>query len=432
MLDDGVLEIEIHEELFNPPYLPMLEEQTPMQIFFGGSSSGKSVFLVQRAVYDLLQGRRNYLIVREVGRTLRGSVMNEVKKCIKLWGLVDEFKINESFGTVTCKSNGYQIMFSGLDDVEKLKSVTPAEGVITDIWIEEATEIEYASLKQLEKRLRGGEESISKRLILSFNPILKDHWIYEKYFSSIAWADDQTFFKDDNVVILKTTYKDNKFLTKQDRERLESESDKYWHDVYVLGNWGILSGVIFENVSIEDLSGMTSQFVNHRNGLDFGFAQDPAAVPVMHYDKSRKTLYIYKEFYEQGLTNDTLAQEIKNLIGTRLIVCDSAEPKSIQELRNLGVEARPALKGPDSIRFGIQFLQQLRIVIDKKCTNAKREFQSYHWKTDRSGHVVKVPVDRDNHLIDAARYALESDASDFEPAWEREDSKVDNFQSRWV
>ncbi len=177
---------------------------------------------------------------------------------------------------------------------------------------------------------------------------------------------------------------------------------------------------------------MRNQFVNHRNGLDFGFAQDPAAATVMHYDKSRKSLYIYKELYEQGLTNDTLAQELKNLISDRLVICDSAEPKSIQELRNLGVEARGALKGQDSVRFGIQFLQQLQIFIDPSCINAKREFQSYHWKVDKGGNVLKVPVERDDHLIDATRYALEGDASDYEPVWEKDDGKVENYVSRWA
>jgi phage terminase large subunit len=169
-------EVEIHAEVFNKVYLPYLQDVAPMQIFFGGSSSGKSVFLSERCVFDLLQGGRNYLACRQVGRTIRGSIAQEIHKVINTWNMERLFAINKTDGTITCH-NGYQCIFSGLDDVEKLKSITPAKGVITDIWVEEATEIEPASLKQLEKRLRGGSEKIDKRLTLSFNPVLQLHWI---------------------------------------------------------------------------------------------------------------------------------------------------------------------------------------------------------------------------------------------------------------
>jgi phage terminase large subunit len=402
-------DVEIHTEVFNKAYLPYLDNVTPLQIYFGGSSSGKSVFLAQRPVIDILQGGRNYLVCRQVGRTVRGSVVQEITKVIKTWGLEKLFSINKTDGTITCH-NGYQIIFPGLDDVEKLKSITPAKGVITDIWVEEATETEPDALKQLEKRLRGGSEGIQKRLILSFNPIMQSHWIYSEYFASTAWADDQTEYHDENISILKTTYKDNRFLTKQDVNRLENEKDKYYRDVYTLGKWGVLGDVIFTNWRVEDLSGIADQFTNHRAGLDFGFSSDPAAMPVMHYDRMRKTLYIYDELYERGLTNQGLAPEIISRIGNKPVTCDSAEPKSIQELQVAGVAARAARKGKDSVNFGVQWLQGLSaIIIGTNCINAKREFSTYHWKKDKDGNSMRVPVDKENHLIDGVRYGLEDD-----------------------
>jgi phage terminase large subunit len=379
-----------------------------MQIFFGGSSSGKSVFESERCVFDILEGNRNYLVCRQVGRTLRGSVFTEVCKTITRWGVNDLFDINKSDMVITCH-NDCQIIFTGLDDVEKLKSITPKKGVITDIWAEEATETEEGSLKQLEKRLRGGSENIPKRITLTFNPILQSHWIYQTYFSGFAWADDQKYYSTPELAILKTTYKDNRFLTKQDVERLENEKDKYYYDVYTLGKWGVLGNVIFTNWSVQDLSGVHDQFTNHRNGLDFGFSSDPAALWVSHYDSKRKTIYIYDELYERGLTNDILATEIIKKVGSQYVVCDSAEPKSIQELQNHGVNAIPARKGKDSVNFGIQWLQQQSIVIDSKCINARNEISTYHWKQDKDGNAMKVPSEKNNHLIDGGRYALEDD-----------------------
>ena len=414
--------------MINDAYLPHLDNLSRLQIFYGGSSSGKSVFLAQRCVIDVLQGGRNYLVCRQVGRTVRKSVYNEIKKVYTDAGLASLFDANKSDGVITC-ANGHQILFAGLDDTEKIKSMTPEQGVITDVWVEEATETEPDAIKQLLKRQRGGDESTPKRLTLSFNPIYRSHWIYQTYFAPIAWADDQTEYKTPDLAILKTTYKDNHFLTAADRADLENEQDEYYRDVYTLGKWGILGDVIFKNWRVEDLSGMTNQFVNHRNGLDFGFSSDPAALAVTHYDKSRKTIYIYDELYERGLTNDALAPEIKSRIGKQYVYCDSAEPKSIQELNNYGVNAVGVKKGKDSVLFGIQWLQQQTIVVDAQCINARNELGVYHWKKDKDGNSLRIPVDKNNHLIDGLRYAYE----DMGAGWADVDDlgSVEGYRSRW-
>jgi phage terminase large subunit len=309
---------------------------------------------------------------------------------------------------ITC-SNGYQIIFAGLDDVEKMKSLAPARGAITDIWVEESTEVEKNSIKQLYKRQRGGDDNTPKRLSMSFNPILQSHWVYEEYFSKIGWADKQTEYKTDELSILKTIYKDNRFLTPNDIKDLENETDKYYYAVYTEGQWGVLGNVIFTNWRVEDLSKLRDQFTNIRNGLDFGFSSDPAALVTTHYDRMRKIIYIYNELYETGLTNDVLAEQAKDKIGKDRVACDSAEPKSIAELQNFGVDAYPVKKGKDSVNFGIDWLKQQTIIIDTSCINTRNEFQQYKWKEDAGGNALKIPVDKNNHLIDALRYAYEDD-----------------------
>lgn len=400
------VKLNVSTEIFNDVYIPYLFDDTPTQIFYGGSSSGKSVFLAQRTVLDLMKGGRNYLVIRNVAKTIRDSVYNEIIKAISDMGLNSFFTVQKSEFTITC-FNGYQILFCGLDDPEKIKSITPAKGVITDIWIEEATEADYNAYKQLTKRLRG-RSKVSKRMILSFNPILQDHWIYKEFFLNV-WDDSKRKYKDDKLSILKTTYKDNKFLTEQDIRALEDETDKYFYEVYTLGNWGVLGTVIFKNWRVEDLSWLRDIADNCRNGLDFGFAEDPSALVYTHYDRKKKTIYVLDELYMTWLTNDVLAEEVKKIIGNQLVVCDSAEPKSIKELRQYGVNAIGAKKGKDSVNHGIQWLQQQTIVVDVKCQNMKNELMKYRWKEDKNGNVLPVPVDKDNHLIDALRYAYEDE-----------------------
>lgn len=405
------MNVEIDPQVFNTAYIPHLKNYARKQIYFGGSSSGKSVFLAQRDVIDLMRGGRNFLVCRQVAKTLRGSVVQEIRKIISEWGLAHLFDINKTDGTVTCKNNGYQIVFAGLDDVEKLKSITPAKGVFTDVRLDEATEVSRDAIKQLEKRQRGGSEDVQKRLVISFNPIFQQHWIYEDYFAPLGWATDQTEYTAQDLSILKTWYIHNRFLTKQDIAGLLDEKDEYYRNVYTFGNWGVLGDVIFTNWTVEDLSDKREQFTNLRNGLDFGFASHPAAISRSHYDKTRKIIYIFGEMYETGLTNDLLSAEAIRICGKERIIGDSAEPKSIAEMQNHGVGIVGAKKGKDSITFGIDWLKQQTIVIDKTCVNHIKEFQQYQWKKDANGNTVTPPkpVDKNNHLLDALRYAYEDD-----------------------
>jgi phage terminase large subunit len=394
-----MIEYEISRGKFNAAYLPYIDDTTNTQIYFGGSASGKSYFLAQRTILDVVSQKRNYLICRKTARTIKRSVFNELMKAINNFNMQSLFTLNRTDYSLTC-INGCQILSAGLDDPEKIKSITPINGVLTDIWIEEATEVEYEDVQQLKKRLRGKSES-NKRLIMSFNPIYQTHWLYKEYFSHFSG----TFYRNSDIMILKTTYKDNRFLTAQDISNMENEKDNYFYNVYTLGNWGVVGKTIFQNFKVETFD--SSAFDNIYYGLDFGFSTDPTAFIKIHYDKKYKKLYIMDEFEELELTNDKIAEKLQSIIGSEYITCDSAEPKSIRELQLLGIKGKPAKKGKDSVNFGIDWIKRHEIIIHPNCVNFKREIELYQYTSDRNGLHINRPMDRDNHLIDAMRYALE-------------------------
>lgn len=404
-------------DFFNDVYLPYAHGfSRPTEIFYGGSSSGKSNFIAHRTVLDIMDGGHNYLVIRRYANTVTKSVFNEIQKAIIELQVGKHFNIVPSQGHITC-TNGYQILFSGMDDSEKVKSITPRKGVITDVWYEEATEAAQDDVKQLRKRLRGrssyfGRE-VSKRIILSFNPIYRTHWIVSGYFTPIGWKDDQTEYCDDDISILKTTYKDNKFLTEQDCKALEDETDPYWYDVYTLGNWGVLGDSILTNWRAEDLVGEWATFDNIRNGFDFGYSSDPASYVRVHYDRKKKRIYVFSGWEQRELTNPAAAIRLKVIVGDEPLFCDSAEPKSIQELKDNEINAVPTKKGKDSVLHGIQWLQQHEIIVDSSLQHIINELTIWSWKKDKDGNSLPIPEDKNNHSIAALRYALEVEFAGF-------------------
>jgi len=402
------ININIDPRIFNDVYYKYaMNNDKRYQIYYGGSSSGKSfAVLGQRTILDVLGGKRNYLIVRNTQRSIRKSSFNEVTKAIKAFKVQDYFHVNKTDLTITCTLNDCQILFLGLDDPENIKSITPIKGVITDIILEEATQVTYTAYKQLDKRLRG-ISPVPKRMTFIFNPVLKDHWLYAEFFQSWNDGDKYREWRDRSLSILKTTYKDNKYLSEEDIRALEEETDKYYYEVYTLGNWGILGALIFKNWKTADLTDLIPTFDNIYNGVDWGYSTDPFAFIRCHYDKMRRRLYIFDELYLYEASNELSGYQVKQKVGREIVTCDSAEPKSIADFKTLGVNAIPAKKGKGSIEHGIKFLKSLEIIIHEDCMNTKLEFSKYKWKEDKNGNVLPVPVDKDNHLIDALRYALE-------------------------
>ena len=232
--------IRISKKVFNDVYLPYLNNQDRYLVFFGGGSSGKSYFIGERVIYKMITPKKcNYLIVRQTADTNRRSTFPLLKQVISNWNLSEHFKINESDMRIICKLTGNEVAFAGLDDVEKIKSITFANGELTDIWVEEATECQEADINQLKVRLRGGKSK--KQIVLSFNPINIQHWI-KKHFIDSGLA-----------TVCFSTYKDNKFLTDDDRKALEDlkQIDEYTYEVYCLGKWGILGKTVFDARAIQ-------------------------------------------------------------------------------------------------------------------------------------------------------------------------------------
>lgn len=391
--------INIDPRTINPVYQYLYDNDTPTQIVFGGSSSGKSHAIASFVVLWALRGR-NILVVRQVAASIRKSVYNELIKAISRLKLGAYFTINKTDLLIQCNISDGAIMFVGCDDVEKVKSITPPKASGFDVeWLEEATELSESTFNQLQLRMRG-KTKFKKKTIVTFNPIYESHWIYKRWFIGE---------QSDDVLILKTTYKDNKFLGDEEIKVLEDMKNvsPYHYDVYCLGNFGVLGSRVFENWTAEyfDVNDIRS---NNYIGLDFGYSVDPASVCFMKYDQTNRTIYIYDELYMRGLTNDKLAQEIhtkllSNNITSYEILCDSAEPKSIQELRDHGIRANKTIKGPDSILKGIDWILQNKIKVHPRCVNMIEELKLYIRK-EINGEIQKEPIDKYNHLIDAMRY----------------------------
>ena len=390
----------------NDAYMPYLEATQYIQIFFGGSSSGKSYFISDRTVIDNINGY-NYLVCRNVGNTIKKSVFNQIVKSINNMCLSMFYRINKSDMTITCTRNGKQILFAGLDDVEKLKSITPENGVLERVWIEEATEVKREAFLQLKKRLRGRTDK-HKGIILTFNPVLKSHWIYKEFFSD-CWDESKNTYSDDRKLIVKTTYKDNNYLTPDDVYELEHEADQYFYNVYTLGNWGILGNLIYKNWSTADLSGMVHTFDNVVNGLDFGFS-NPNALIRAHISEKSKTIYVFQELCKRGQTYDSLIADIKRMCGNGIVTCDNEDSRGLFMLQTAGIKAVPAKKGADSVLNGITWLSGYKIVIDISCQEFINEIQQYHWQEDKDGNVLEKPVKKKDHLLDALRYAVEQES----------------------
>jgi phage terminase large subunit len=235
--------INISKKVFNKAFIPYLDNNKRYLVFYGGAGSGKSFFVVERYIYKLLKSKKfNLLVVRATGKSNRDSTFALFKQVISKWNLSKHFKINESDLRIKCLLNDNEIIFSGLDDVEKLKSVTFSKGELTDVWIEEASEILEADFNQLDVRLRG--KGTKKQIVISFNPIDINHWLKKRFF-------DRT---DDNIEILHSTYKDNDFLDEDYKKLLESykETDPYYYDVYALGKWGVLGKTVFDARKIQE------------------------------------------------------------------------------------------------------------------------------------------------------------------------------------
>ena len=380
----------------NKAYKDARSTQARYRLIYGGSGSGKSHYIGQEVLLNMIiDGDYHYLAVRKTGKSIRLSVYKMFTSLIAQYGLSKYFVIRDTDMSIHCVSGSW-LVTSGLNDVEKLKSITD----VNRIWVEEASEISEQDFRQLDLRMRG-KNRIGYQITMSFNPISELHWLKKVFFD----------VGKENSFILRTTYKDNSFVDdqyKRNLELLEFEDYQYYR-IYALGEWGELGNVIFKNWEKSSLTGLKDQFDNYFNGLDFGFADDPLAFIRVHYDRKHKTIYVTDEIYQTQLLNDEASELLKPIVGNEIVTSDSSEPKSIADLKRYGINAKGAKKGKDSVLFGVKWLQGHKIIIDEGCVNFIREISGYKWREDKDGNVIPKPVDFNNHLIDALRYALESE-----------------------
>jgi len=379
-------------ELTNEAYHSYYTDDSRYVLYYGGAGSGKSVFAAQKHMVRILnEPNHRILVVRKVARTLRHSVFALFRDLIAEWGLTKLFKVNKSDMEITCV-NGNQILFAGLDDVEKLKSITG----ITSIWIEEASEIAESDFNQLDLRLRGKSKNY-KQITLTFNPISALSWLKAHFFD----------VSRPNVTKLKTTYKDNRFIDKEYKEMIEelANKDHVLYQIYALGEWGLLGNLIYTNWTVEEISTDDEWYGSTYQGLDFGFNNPSAYLKVgMHDDE----LYVYDEFYRKGLTNTELIKELTGQVDKwQLITADSAEPDRIKEFKNAGFKIVGAKKEKGSVETGIDYIKHRKLHVHPRCVNMIKELQSYKYKEDKDGRVYDQPVDMYNHLLDGLRYALD-------------------------
>ena len=397
------IDLKISGKVFNKAYLPYLfDYEKRYEVYYGGAGSGKSVFVAQKVILKALKSKRKILVLRKVDRTVENSVYTLLKEQLGFFKILSYCKVNKTTHSIEFP-NGSIVLCTGLSERERIKSITG----ITDIWIEEATEFTQEDFNQLDLRLRDGAGAL--QIYLTFNPVSKANWTYGLFFDGAASEDIKSF--RDKVLIIQTTYKDNKFLPDSYIDSLESliKTNPSYYKIYALGEFASLDKLIFTNwregIAPEDKSGLTLLC-----GLDFGYTNDASAFIVSWLDSKNKIVFIVDEFYKTGMLNNELAAMIiQKGYGKDMIIADSAEQKSIEEIKREGVpRIKPAKKGKGSILQGIQQLQQYEIVISPRCTNTIIEFQNYSWKKDKnSNEYINEPIDEFNHCIDALRYSLQ-------------------------
>ena len=393
----------ISKQCFNDVYLPQLQNyESRFNVFYGGAGSGKSHFVFAKMVFKYLKyPNRKCLVVRKVSNTLRDSCFALVKSILSDWHLYEQCKVNKTDLTVELP-NGSHFIFKGMDDPEKIKSIAN----IDDIIVEECTEIDEFDFDQLSLRLRS--KNPYNQVHCMFNPVSKENWVYKR------WFKEDAAFNKDNTVILHTTYKDNKFLPKEYIENLleMQKTNPAYFSIYALGEFASLDKLIYTNWKVESFD--YKEILRTVKGskaifsVDFGYSNDPTAFVCAVIDEVNKRLWVFDGFEEKGLLNDEIAARIIDM-GYRkeVITCDSAEPKSIEELRRNGLDrVRGALKGKDSIINGINLLQQFEMIIHPTCTGIQEELKNYTWKKGKDGEYINVPIDKYNQNLDSLRYGV--------------------------
>ena len=371
----------------------------------GGRGSGKSSFVSLFIVCGLMDDpQANAIVYRKVGETLRESVYAQIVWAIGMLGVTDWFRLKLSPLEIEYIPTGQRILFRGSDKPEKSKGVKLTRGYFKYLWFEELTE--FMGMRDIRtikaSILRGTQEHTLT--FYSYNPpMAAGHWVNREAHSPRKGR--KTHHSDYRDI--PAAWLGDAFL--REAEALQASNPREYRHMY-LGEVTGTGAQVFENVALGRLRPAQWQGLRTYCGLDFGFASDPDAFVRCAYDGRRRVLYIVSEYVGLRLLADALAKEVKARSGGDAVTCDSAEPRSIAELRARGLRVIPARKGPDSVAYGMKWLQsRARICIDEKKTpRAAQEFTAYAYEQGKDGETLPFYPDRGNHLIDAVRYALES------------------------
>lgn len=398
---------EIITPQFYPVHWDIQDGKHTYYDLYGGRGSTKSSFVGVEIPLGIMQDpTANAVVFRKVASTIGTSVFEQVLWGIDALGVNDLWKATTSPYKLTYRPTGQVILFRGLDKAKKLKSIKVARGYLKYLWFEEldefAGEEEIRSVQQ--SVMRGGQKFV---VFKSFNPPI----------SRQNWANQYVLTPRRAALRHKSCYTEvpPAWLGQQfydDAEALkETNLRAYMHEY--LGIPVGTGGEVFDNLDIREISDdEKAPFDNIFMGIDWGWFPDPYHWSKMHYDSTRKTLYIYDEYRATKQSNAATWNALvmlKGVTGTDLITADSAEPKSVGDYRDYGALCRGAIKGPDSVRYGIKWLQSLKkIVIDPvRCPETAREFQNYEYERTDDGEIMSGYPDKDNHSIDSVRYAME-------------------------
>ena len=359
----------------------------------GSAGSAKSYFITQKLIVRACREPIKILVCRRYGSTIRNTCFSLFKEILSKWKLLPFVKIRETDFNIRF-SNGSEIIFIGLDEETKLLSLNG----IGAIFIEEAYEVPKPIVEQLNLRLRGKTQN--QQIIMAFNPISANHWLKE-------FCDNPP----SSFMFVHSTYKDNPFLNAEYIQQLE---ELYVRNpakarVFCDGEWGVdAEGLVITNWSKEEFDAMelAAAGLEHRAGIDLGWVDKTAIIDSL-YDAANKTIYVFNEFYKSGcqLSDIAFALGEMNLKKTKIFV-DSAEPRSIQFFRNEGFNTVPCSKSKDSVKAGLMFLQDCRIIVHPKCHNFITELENFSYiKSKQTGEWTEETTHEWSHAIDACRYA---------------------------
>jgi phage terminase large subunit len=413
------LTLDIAPEVFNEAYLPTYGAKQRTQIKFGGSSSGKSYSEFMMSILMALQGQ-SILVVRKNASSISKSVWLMLKKSIRTLKLNKYFKVQEASKTIECLVSDGCIITAGMyPDPERIKSITPLfADAFSRVIVEEATELSEDDFNQLLLRQRGITK-FPKTIVLLFNPIFQKHWIYKRFFKplddDIDFNGDDFFkYEDDEILILKTTYLDNRFLGPEEIKTLEDlkKTSPYHYEVYAKGNFGVLGERVFDHFQVKDFNvqDLRLDLWGSYIGIDFGFTNDPTACVFLTYDEQSRTIYIFDEFGGKGLTEEDIylgVQQRCDIHGLRYpsINADNSEPRTINRLNTLGLPVQGLSKL--AIHDGIFWIKQNKVVVHPRCVELLDEYALYTWIKDNDGTVTNKPIDKYNHYVsDSTRYGL--------------------------